>query len=54
MLPWRCAASDVDLEVARGEFFSIVVPSGCGKSTLLHIVSGVIGATEGRVTFEGR
>jgi ABC-type sugar transport system ATPase subunit len=31
-----------------------VVPSGCGKSTLLHIVSGVIGATEGRVTFEGR
>ena len=48
------ALENVDLDVARGEFFSIIGPSGCGKSTLLDIVSGVIAATEGRVTFEGR
>jgi len=26
---------DVNLEVRRGEFFSIIGPSGCGKTTLL-------------------
>jgi NitT/TauT family transport system ATP-binding protein len=48
------ALENVDLDIARGEFFSIIGPSGCGKSTLLDIVAGVIAATEGRVTFEGR
>jgi NitT/TauT family transport system ATP-binding protein len=48
------ALSDVEIDIARGEFFAIVGPSGCGKSTLLDIVAGLIPASEGRVTFEGR
>jgi NitT/TauT family transport system ATP-binding protein len=48
------ALSHVDIEIARGEFFAIVGPSGCGKSTLLDIVAGLVAASEGSVTFEGR
>jgi NitT/TauT family transport system ATP-binding protein len=48
------ALEKVDLDIGRGEFFAIIGPSGCGKSTLLDIVSGVIAATEGQVSFEGR
>ena len=48
------ALENVDLDVDRGEFFAIIGPSGCGKSTLLDIVSGVITATEGNVSFERR
>jgi NitT/TauT family transport system ATP-binding protein len=48
------ALGPVDLELAEGEFFSIVGPSGCGKSTLLDVVSGLSRPTSGSVTFEGR
>jgi len=32
------ALADLDLEVNKGEFLSIMGPSGCGKSTLLNIM----------------
>lgn len=48
------ALDRVELDVARGEFFSIIGPSGCGKSTLMEILAGLIVPTEGRVSFEGR
>jgi NitT/TauT family transport system ATP-binding protein len=41
--------SDVDFEVAPGEFVSIVGPSGCGKTTLLRIVGGLIQPKAGQV-----
>jgi len=44
----------IDLDLRRGEFFSVVGPSGCGKSTLLDVVSGLGAPTEGKVLFEGR
>lgn len=44
----------VSLDVARGEFLSLIGPSGCGKSTLLGIVAGLVPATSGVVTLEGR
>jgi NitT/TauT family transport system ATP-binding protein len=46
------ALAGVDLEVASGEFVSVVGPSGCGKSTLLRIASGLSQATEGKVTVQ--
>jgi NitT/TauT family transport system ATP-binding protein len=48
------ALGPVNLEIRRGEFFSIVGPSGCGKSTLLDLVAGLARPTSGSVRFEGR
>ncbi len=41
------ALSDVNLEVAEGEFVSLVGSSGCGKSTVLRIAAGLETATSG-------
>src|SRR3974390_2515268 len=48
------ALGPLDLDLARGEFFSVVGPSGCGKSTLLDILAGLNPPTAGSVSFEGR
>jgi len=48
------ALGPVDLQLRRGEFFSVVGPSGCGKSTLLEVLAGLQPATEGTVEFEGK
>ena len=47
------ALGGVDLEIAEGEFLTIVGPSGCGKSTLLNLVSGLMPTTGGRVLYRG-
>src|SRR6476661_4561751 len=43
------ALSDISLDVADGEFVSILGPSGCGKSTLLYIVGGFVAPSDGSV-----
>jgi len=48
------ALRGVDLEVARGEFLSIVGPSGSGKSTLFHVLGGLTPATSGAVVIGGK
>jgi nitrate/nitrite transport system ATP-binding protein len=44
---------DITMEVAKGEYVSIIGHSGCGKSTLLNIVAGLVPATTGGVLLEG-
>jgi NitT/TauT family transport system ATP-binding protein len=48
------ALDGIELQLAPGEFFSVIGPSGCGKSTLLEIVAGLTRPTGGRVVFDGR
>ena len=48
------ALEGISLEVAGGEFVTVVGPSGCGKSTVLNIVSGLMLPTEGKVELGGR
>ena len=47
------ALVDVDLEIERGEFISVMGPSGSGKSTLLTILGGLNHPTEGEVVVDG-
>src|SRR3954463_2121572 len=47
------ALRGVDLDVARGEFLSVIGPSGSGKSTLFHILGGLAPPTGGEVWIEG-
>jgi putative spermidine/putrescine transport system ATP-binding protein len=44
---------DFDLDVAAGEFVSLLGPSGCGKTTALRIISGLEAADAGSVVFGG-
>ncbi|BDC50103.1 macrolide ABC transporter ATP-binding protein [Bryobacterales bacterium F-183] len=48
------ALRGVDLDVAEGEFLSIVGPSGSGKSTLFNILGGLTPPTDGTVQIGGR
>jgi ABC-type Fe3+/spermidine/putrescine transport system ATPase subunit len=34
------AVDDMDLRIARGEFYSLLGPSGCGKTTTLRMIAG--------------
>lgn len=46
--------SDINLEVAKGEFISLIGHSGCGKSTVLNIVAGLLRASSGGVIVDGK
>jgi NitT/TauT family transport system ATP-binding protein len=47
------AVEDFSFDVAEGEFVSLIGPSGCGKSTLFHIIGGLTGDYQGRVSVTG-
>lgn len=48
------ALNHVSLEIAQGDFISIMGPSGSGKSTLLHLLSGLDKPTSGSLTYDGK
>ena len=41
------ALAKINLDIATGEFVTVVGPSGCGKSTLLRIIAGIISSSNG-------
>ena len=45
---------DINLEIARGEFLSIVGSSGCGKSTLLRLIVGLEDEYQGEILLDGQ
>jgi len=49
-----CAVNDVQLDVAEGEFVTLLGPSGCGKSTLLRLVAGFLDPSAGDVRLHGQ
>jgi spermidine/putrescine transport system ATP-binding protein len=47
------AVDNVDLDVASGEFFSLLGPSGCGKTSILRMIAGLLPETAGTVSLGG-
>ena len=47
------ALKDIDLDIFRGEFVSLIGPSGCGKTTLLRVVADLERPTGGTITVNG-
>src|SRR5260370_4196378 len=51
--PTHHAVSGVALNIARGEFFSLLGPSGCGKTTTLRMIAGFEDLTSGEIRLNG-
>jgi spermidine/putrescine transport system ATP-binding protein len=51
--PSHHAVNGVSLNLARGEFFSLLGPSGCGKTTTLRLVAGFEEPTQGEIRLNG-
>jgi spermidine/putrescine transport system ATP-binding protein len=47
------AVDGIDLEIASGEFFSLLGPSGCGKTTTLRMLAGFEQPTAGKILIDG-
>ena len=45
---------NINLELERGKFYTLLGPSGCGKTTILRIIAGFTDATSGDVYFNGK
>ena len=48
------AVDGVSLEIAKGEFFSLLGPSGCGKTTLLRLIAGFEKPQRGQITIDDK
>src|SRR5690242_6106204 len=47
------AVRGIDVEIAGGEFFSLLGPSGCGKTTTLRMIAGFEEPTKGKILLDG-
>lgn len=46
--------SDINCEIAQGEFVTLLGPSGCGKSTLLRCIAGLTDVNGGQILLDGQ
>ncbi len=45
---------NINIQIAQGEFFTLLGPSGCGKTTLLRILAGFITPSQGQILLDGK
>ncbi|HBJ28443.1 ATP-binding cassette domain-containing protein, partial [Cobetia sp.] len=45
--------AEIEAEIARGEFITLLGPSGCGKSTLLRAIAGLNDVDAGQIIVDG-
>ena len=45
---------DLDMDIACGHIHAVIGPNGAGKTTFFNLLSGVLAADSGQITFEGR
>ena len=50
----QAAVDSIDLDIAEGEFFTIVGPSGSGKTTMLRMLAGMDTPTSGDILLNGK
>ncbi len=48
------ALKNINLDIRRGEIFALLGPNGAGKTTLISIICGIVTASQGAVTVDGR
>ena len=48
------ALKSINLDIRRSEIFALLGPNGAGKTTLISIICGIVNATEGSVSVDGR
>src|SRR5690606_25262278 len=48
------AVNNLSLDVAKGEFVSLLGPSGCGKTTTLQMIAGFVDVTAGSIILDGK
>ncbi len=45
---------NINLQIKKGEFISLLGPSGCGKSTFLKMIGGLLDSTSGQLMIDGQ
>jgi branched-chain amino acid transport system ATP-binding protein len=48
------AVDNVDIDVRRGQIYSIIGPNGAGKTTVFNLITGIYKPTSGSITLDGR
>ena len=50
----HCVLDNIDMELEKGKFYTLLGPSGCGKTTILRLIAGFSSATTGEVFLNGQ
>ena len=49
----KVVLNDINLDIRRGEFITLLGPSGCGKTTLLRMIAGFLKPDSGAIVMDG-
>lgn len=50
----KTVLDNINLEVKKGEFITLLGPSGCGKTTMLRLIAGFLTPDEGKIIMDGK